>query len=124
MTFPDDYPLNPPKLRFITPMWHPNSCVLVAIDLAPRLTLLFDSLPGWRGLHLDSRRLSLISSNPSFTLFQHPPGDDQYGYEDSGERWLPVHTIESIVGSSGYPIVHCLELMFDSVVERHLSLVL
>ena len=28
---------------------------------------------------------------------QHPPGEDQYGYEDSGERWLPVHTVESIV---------------------------
>ncbi|KAI0776824.1 ubiquitin-conjugating enzyme [Trametes elegans] len=27
----------------------------------------------------------------------HPPGEDQYGYEDSGERWLPVHTIESIL---------------------------
>ena len=28
---------------------------------------------------------------------QHPPGEDQYGYEDSGERWLPIHTVESIV---------------------------
>lgn len=28
----------------------------------------------------------------------HEPGEDQYGYETSGERWLPVHTIESIVG--------------------------
>lgn len=25
LTFPEDFPLNPPKLRFITPMWHPNS---------------------------------------------------------------------------------------------------
>lgn len=28
---------------------------------------------------------------------QHAPGDDQYGYEDAGERWMPVHTVESIV---------------------------
>lgn len=27
----------------------------------------------------------------------HEPGVDQYGYEDAGERWLPVHTVESIV---------------------------
>lgn len=27
----------------------------------------------------------------------HPPGEDQYGYEESGERWLPVHTVESIL---------------------------
>eukprot|EP00049_Salpingoeca_infusionum_P018320 m.356683 g.356683 ORF g.356683 m.356683 type:complete len:168 (+) comp17600_c0_seq1:47-550(+) len=27
----------------------------------------------------------------------HPPGDDEYGYEDSGERWLPVHTVETIL---------------------------
>jgi ubiquitin-protein ligase len=25
LTFPSDYPLNPPKMRFTTPMWHPNS---------------------------------------------------------------------------------------------------
>ena len=24
MTFPDDYPNNPPKMIFKTPMWHPN----------------------------------------------------------------------------------------------------
>lgn len=27
----------------------------------------------------------------------HAPGDDQYGYEDAGERWVPVHSIESIL---------------------------
>jgi ubiquitin-conjugating enzyme E2 G1 len=33
-------------------------------------------------------------------LGQHSPGDDQYGYEDAGERWMPVHTVESIVNHS------------------------
>ena len=28
---------------------------------------------------------------------KHAPGDDQYGYEDAGERWMPVHSVESIV---------------------------
>jgi len=63
LSFPEDYPLSPPKMRFITPMWHPN----IYSDGAVCISIL------------------------------HPPGDDQYGYEDSGERWLPVHTVESIL---------------------------
>ena len=31
LTFPEDFPLNPPKLRFITPMWHPNSAFLLCL---------------------------------------------------------------------------------------------
>lgn len=27
----------------------------------------------------------------------HPPGDDQMSGESSGERWLPIHTVESIL---------------------------
>jgi ubiquitin-conjugating enzyme E2 G1 len=27
----------------------------------------------------------------------HAPGEDKYGYEDASERWLPIHTVESIV---------------------------
>ena len=29
----------------------------------------------------------------------HPPGDDQFGYEQSSERWLPIHSVESILVS-------------------------
>lgn len=25
LTFPQDYPLKPPKMKFITEIWHPNS---------------------------------------------------------------------------------------------------
>lgn len=25
LTFPPEFPLLPPKMKFITPMWHPNS---------------------------------------------------------------------------------------------------
>lgn len=28
---------------------------------------------------------------------QHAPGDDEWGYEDAGERWLPVHSVETVV---------------------------
>ncbi|KAA3489615.1 ubiquitin-conjugating enzyme E2 7 [Gossypium australe] len=27
----------------------------------------------------------------------HPPGDDPNGYELASERWMPIHTVESIV---------------------------
>lgn len=27
----------------------------------------------------------------------HPPEEDKYGYESAAERWLPVHTPESIL---------------------------
>lgn len=60
----------------------------------------FDSLPRWCCLHLDPCRLQIYRFICDiYSLPQHPPGDDQYGYEDSGERWLPVHTVESIVSS-------------------------
>ncbi|KAG8740712.1 hypothetical protein FRC10_003962 [Ceratobasidium sp. 414] len=31
------------------------------------------------------------------TFPEHAPGDDQYGFEQAGERWMPVHTVESIL---------------------------
>ena len=27
----------------------------------------------------------------------HEPGEDSFGYESASERWLPVHTVESIL---------------------------
>lgn len=27
----------------------------------------------------------------------HEPGDDKWGYEKASERWLPVHTVETIL---------------------------
>lgn len=27
----------------------------------------------------------------------HEPGDDKWGYEKASERWLPVHTVETII---------------------------
>lgn len=65
MTFPPEFPLLPPKLRFTTQMWHPN----------------------------------IYSDGTVCISILHPPGNDEYGYEDAGERWLPVHGIESILVS-------------------------
>ena len=33
MSFPPDFPLNPPKLKFVTPMWHPNSMFYILTTL-------------------------------------------------------------------------------------------
>ncbi|CAG8509166.1 16900_t:CDS:2 [Funneliformis caledonium] len=68
MSFPKasitlDYPLMPPKLKFMSDMWHPN----VYPDGEVCISIL------------------------------HPPGEDKYGYEDAGERWMPVHTVETIL---------------------------
>lgn len=56
------------------------------------------SLPRWRRLHLDLGEHRAKSFKLGLSAFgQHAPGDDQYGYEDAGERWMPVHTVETIV---------------------------
>ncbi|XP_043938035.1 ubiquitin-conjugating enzyme E2 G1 [Protopterus annectens] len=63
LTFPKDYPLKPPKLKFITEIWHPN---------------------------VDKNGDVCIS-------ILHEPGEDKYGYEKPEERWLPIHTVETIM---------------------------
>ncbi|KAJ7308916.1 hypothetical protein JRQ81_008193 [Phrynocephalus forsythii] len=63
LTFPKDYPLRPPKMRFITEIWHPN---------------------------VDKNGDVCIS-------ILHEPGEDKYGYEKPEERWLPIHTVETIM---------------------------
>jgi len=63
MDFPQDYPHKPPKMRFVSKMWHPN-----------------------------------IHTNGSVCIsILHEPGDDTFGYEQAGERWSPVQTVESIL---------------------------
>ncbi|TWW74135.1 Ubiquitin-conjugating enzyme E2 G1 [Takifugu flavidus] len=63
LTFPKDYPLRPPKMKFITDIWHPN---------------------------VDKNGDVCIS-------ILHEPGEDKYGYEKPEERWLPIHTVETIM---------------------------
>ncbi|KAI5120628.1 hypothetical protein M0805_009388 [Coniferiporia weirii] len=65
LIFTTGFPEEPPTMRFVVDMWHPN-------------------------IYHDGRVCISIL---------HPPEDDQYGYEDAGERWRPVHSIESIVMS-------------------------
>jgi len=63
LSFPQDYPQQPPKMKFISELWHPN--VYASGDVC----------------------ISIL----------HPPGDDKWGYEKAEERWLPIHTVETIL---------------------------
>jgi len=67
MIFPPEYPLLPPKMIFDSEMWHPNVYA--------------------KGDKKGEVCVSIL----------HQPGDDEWGYEDAGERWLPVHTVESVL---------------------------
>lgn len=61
--FPKEYPLRPPRMKFVTEIWHPN-----------------------------------IEKNGDVCIsILHEPGDDKWGYEKASERWLPVHTVETIL---------------------------
>ncbi|KND01599.1 ubiquitin-conjugating enzyme E2 15 [Spizellomyces punctatus DAOM BR117] len=63
LSFPTNYPQMPPKMRFISDMWHPN----------------------------------VYENGEVCISILHPPGDDKWGYESASERWLPIHTVETIV---------------------------
>ncbi|KAJ3132446.1 ubiquitin-conjugating enzyme E2 G1 [Physocladia obscura] len=63
LIFPKEYPLLPPKMTFVSDIWHPN--VYANGDVC----------------------ISIL----------HAPGEDKYGYESASERWLPIHTVETIV---------------------------
>ena len=65
LNFPKDYPQKPPKMKFLTEIWHPN------IEKGGNVCI------------------SIL----------HEPGEDRYGYEKAAERWLPVHTVETILVS-------------------------
>ncbi|GAM26143.1 hypothetical protein SAMD00019534_093180, partial [Acytostelium subglobosum LB1] len=65
LTFTPEYPNKPPKMKFISEMWHPN----------------------------------VYTNGEVCISILHAPGEDIYGYEQASERWLPVHTVESILVS-------------------------
>lgn len=53
LTFPPEFPLLPPKMRFITPMWHPNSASLSTLrHLVFTETCISHSISRWARVHL------------------------------------------------------------------------
>ncbi|KAL7423393.1 Ubiquitin-conjugating enzyme E2 15 [Cryptotrichosporon argae] len=67
LIFPPEYPLLPPKMVFDSELWHPN-------------------------IYASGDRKGEVCVS-----ILHAPGEDEWGYEDAGERWLPVHTVESVL---------------------------
>jgi ubiquitin-conjugating enzyme E2 G1 len=84
LSFPTDYPHSPPKMRFETPIWHPNSTCFASFFSLFRLE---KKLMGGLVYPDGSVCISIL----------HPPREDEYGYESAAERWLPVHTPETIL---------------------------
>lgn len=80
MTFPPNYPLYPPKMKFETPIFHPNG---KRAENAPKCVM--------------SDRIPVFENGEVCISILHPPGDDQYGYESASERWSPVQSPESIL---------------------------
>ena len=67
LDFPEQFPLMPPTLKFLCPMWHPN-------------------------IHPSDGSVCV-------SILHRPGVDPQNPEEAPSERWLPVHTLESIVVS-------------------------
>ena len=83
LSFPPEYPLLPPKMKFETPIFHPNS------TLCPSRSHLNSST--YSGMHL------VYTSGEVCISILHPPEEDKYGYESASERWSPVQSPETIL---------------------------
>ena len=97
--FPSDYPLSPPKMKFISEIFHPNGNFL---SIEKSCSILFFVY----GIVYPDGRVCIS--------ILHAPGDDPMvrkisvllmkfiwyfyqGYETSAERWSPVQSIEKIL---------------------------
>lgn len=80
MSFPEDYPMAPPQIRFLSEMWHPNGTNSSFISFS---VILFVC-----AVYIDGRLCISIL---------HPPGDDELSGESAFERWLPVQTVETVL---------------------------
>ncbi|THW81482.1 ubiquitin-conjugating enzyme [Aureobasidium pullulans] len=87
LDFPPEYPHMPPKMKFVTPIWHPNSefSFLRIVALSASVLQLLTMHP------------TVYESGEVCISILHPPEEDKYGYESAAERWSPVQTPETIL---------------------------
>ncbi|KAK6046505.1 ubiquitin--protein ligase [Cooperia oncophora] len=64
-------------MKFVSEIWHPNKDSVYSIT---KISLFLVDKEG----------------NVCISIL-HDPGDDKWGYERPEERWLPVHTVETIL---------------------------
>lgn len=66
-------------MKFISEMWHPNSNLSVIWSIC---------------------YCTIVDVNGDVCIsILHDPGEDKWGYERPEERWLPIHTVETIIMS-------------------------
>ena len=78
LRFPQDYPNSPPEMRFVCPMWHPNSKYIV-IPLSHTL------IP------------TVYEDGKVCISILHAPGEDAMSGESAEERWRPILSVEAIL---------------------------
>lgn len=78
LKFPKDYPLNPPKMKFMGEIWHPNGEINSALT-SHTLTA------------------AVYANGEVCISILHPPGDDPNHYESASERWSPIQSVEKIL---------------------------
>jgi ubiquitin-conjugating enzyme E2 G1 len=80
LSFPPEYPLMPPTMKFETPIFHPN----IYKDGKVCISILHPPV-------------SAISARIHVQTLISMQEDDEYGYEKASERWSPVQSPESIL---------------------------
>jgi ubiquitin-protein ligase len=106
LSFPPDYPFMPPTMRFISEMWHPNSGLNYRIQAAHARQVRWicsgfvaDMIKPFLVVFLSKPDASVYKDGKVCISILHAPGSDPNEYENASERWLPVHTVESILVS-------------------------
>lgn len=75
-------------MKFISEIWHPNSQIISINTNKNQLKIVYEI----------KTVIILVDKNGDVCIsILHEPGDDKYGYEKAEERWLPVHTVETIL---------------------------
>ena len=141
LLFPKEYPQKPPKMKFVSEMWHPNGKRMAIIVLSKdnnvsskrthththtRTHSRTHTCSNFKTntlvlKHTHARTHTLMIHKHSHThththtydindltvdkngdvciSILHDPGEDKWGYERPEERWLPIHTVETIIMS-------------------------
>ena len=94
LTFPSDYPMSPPKMRFTCPMWHPNSLQHKQFPHHGSC-----ALKRFHRQHTCMRatKQTVFANGDVCISILHPPGADPNQYESITERWSPVQSVEKIL---------------------------
>ncbi|KAK9372666.1 uncharacterized protein V1513DRAFT_419598 [Lipomyces chichibuensis] len=82
LTFPKDYPLSPPAMKFTCDMFHPNG-KSIWTSVVEYIVL------NW---------INVVYKDGTVCIsILHAPGDDPNMYESASERWSPIQSVEKIL---------------------------